>query len=128
MNGSLKHISGNFLPSSKLYSKFLLISMLMAFFIFGTGSIEVPVGSAEEKVSSQVQEWFDKGDVAYNKKDYKNALLWYRKAAEQGNAEAQMWLGFMYGIGSYGVERDDKQALLWYRKQPSRDISLQNII
>ena len=29
-------------------------------------------------------------------KDYKEAVKWYRKAAEQGYAKAQFNLGFMY--------------------------------
>ena len=43
------------------------------------------------------------------------ALAWYRKAAEQGNAVAQFSLGFMYNNGE-GVPQDYVQALSWYRK------------
>jgi len=38
-----------------------------------------------------------------------------RAQAEQGDAEAQVSLGFMYGNGQ-GVVPDDKQAVVWYRK------------
>ncbi len=48
-------------------------------------------------------------------KDYKQALVWFRKAADQGNADAQFSLGIMYE-GSWGVRRDYKQAAIWYRK------------
>jgi TPR repeat protein len=54
------------------------------------------------------------------------ALKWYRKAAEQGNAEAQYQLGYKYAedqrscIGSLEgrdyVPRDDVEAIKWYRK------------
>jgi TPR repeat protein len=47
--------------------------------------------------------------------DDKQAMFWYRKAAEQGNAVAQYSLGGMYFIGS-GVEQDNEQAVFWYRK------------
>jgi alpha/beta superfamily hydrolase len=47
--------------------------------------------------------------------DAKQAVVWYRKAAEQGNANAQANLGIMYARGQ-GVERDAKQAVVWYRK------------
>ena len=47
--------------------------------------------------------------------DNREAFRWYRKAAEQGLAEAQHNLGFMYGEGQ-GVTKDDKQAVDWYRK------------
>ena len=47
--------------------------------------------------------------------DYKQAVAWYRKAAEQGDAMAQSNLGGMYDKGR-GVAQDDKQAVAWYRK------------
>ena len=48
-------------------------------------------------------------------KDYNEAVKWYRKAAEQGNAYGQSNLGFMYQNG-YGVTRDYNEAVKWYRK------------
>lgn len=47
--------------------------------------------------------------------DYKEAVKWYRKAAEQGNASAQNNLGFAYAKGK-GVPQDYKEAVKWYRK------------
>jgi uncharacterized protein len=44
--------------------------------------------------------------------DYNEAVKWYRKAAEQGNAPAQSNLGFMYENG-HGVAQDFVQALMW---------------
>jgi TPR repeat protein len=43
------------------------------------------------------------------------ATAQYRKAADQGNAEAQTALGQGYQNG-YGVPRDYTEALKWYRK------------
>jgi hypothetical protein len=48
-------------------------------------------------------------------KDYKQAVYWYQKAADQGYAEAQSILGVMYAFGK-GVLKDDKQAVYWYIK------------
>ena len=48
-------------------------------------------------------------------KDYKEAVKWYRKAANQGHASGQYSLGYMYRNG-YGVEKDYKEAVKWYRK------------
>ena len=45
--------------------------------------------------------------------DYAEAARWYRKAAEQGLAEAQYDLGGMYDIGA-GVPHDDADAFRWY--------------
>ena len=46
--------------------------------------------------------------------DYKEAIKWYRLAAEQGNANAQYNLGLMYDNGE-GVPQDYKEAVKWYR-------------
>ncbi|MEZ9417619.1 tetratricopeptide repeat protein, partial [Vibrio sp. 10N.286.49.E1] len=45
--------------------------------------------------------------------DYKEAVSWYRKAAEQGHALAQNNLGVMYEEGR-GVSQDYKEAVSWY--------------
>jgi len=42
------------------------------------------------------------------------AVAWYRKAAEQGDAVAQASLGYMYAYGR-GVTRDRLAAVRWYR-------------
>jgi TPR repeat protein len=58
-------------------------------------------------------------DYYYGRKghtqDYKKAAALFRKAAEQGNAEAQNGLGVMYAKG-LGVAQDYVQAVSWYRK------------
>jgi len=48
-------------------------------------------------------------------KDLKQAVIWFRKAANQGNDTAQNNLGVMYEDGE-GVTKDLKQAVSWYRK------------
>ena len=45
----------------------------------------------------------------------KEAVKWYRKAAEQGDADAQSNLDFMYD-NVQGVPQSDKEAVKWYRK------------
>jgi hypothetical protein len=45
---------------------------------------------------------------------YKEALKWWRLAAEQEVAEAQVNLGLMYAKGQ-GVPQDYKEAVKWYR-------------
>jgi TPR repeat protein len=52
-------------------------------------------------------------------RDYKKAVTWYRKAAEQGNASAQSSLGEMYYFGYEvfeGVPQDYNEAVKWYTK------------
>ena len=48
-------------------------------------------------------------------KDSVQAAAWIRKAAEQGDADDQNWLGAMYVEGN-GVPQDYVQAVIWYRK------------
>lgn len=58
---------------------------------------------------------YSKGLEYDNKKDYVEAVKWYRKAAEQGQADAQTNLGYCYEKG-YGVTQDYVEAVKWYRK------------
>jgi TPR repeat protein len=45
--------------------------------------------------------------------DYREAVKWLSKAAEQGEASAQGILGVMYAKGQ-GVPQDVKKAFNWY--------------
>ncbi|UGQ44771.1 tetratricopeptide repeat protein [Massilia endophytica] len=47
--------------------------------------------------------------------DYKQALVWHRKAAMKGKADAQYVVGAMYYTGN-AVVQDHKQAVSWFRK------------
>jgi TPR repeat protein len=48
-------------------------------------------------------------------KDRGEAARWFRMAAGEGNAEAQIYLGAMYLRGE-GVEKDREAAAVWFRK------------
>jgi TPR repeat protein len=45
--------------------------------------------------------------------DSREALKWYRLAADRGTASAQLNLGFMYDRGN-GVPQNYVQAYMWY--------------
>ncbi len=47
--------------------------------------------------------------------DYAEAMMWYRLAADQGNASAQYNLALMYHHGQ-GVPQDYAEAARWYRR------------
>ena len=47
--------------------------------------------------------------------DYAEAAKWYRKAAEQGNSDAQYSLGHMYQFGQ-GVRQNSRDAANWFLK------------
>ena len=57
---------------------------------------------------------FDRGEQCYKEQLYEDAAGWYRKAANQGLADAQCHLGVMYAQGR-GVPQDDEEAVKWYR-------------
>jgi TPR repeat protein len=58
--------------------------------------------------------------------DYAAAVMWYRKAADQGDAVAQSNLGFMYEKGR-GVPQDYAAAVMWYRRGTDQgDAAAQN--
>ena len=65
------------------------------------------------------KELFKEGKRRYKNKDYADAFKWYRKAAEQGHAEAQYALGGCYYLGK-GVTKDHKQAVYWLRKSAAQ--------
>jgi TPR repeat protein len=48
------------------------------------------------------------------KADKKEAVKWYRKAAEQGDAEAQFKLGRAF-VNGEGVDKDKMEAVKWFR-------------
>lgn len=47
--------------------------------------------------------------------DIEEAVVWWRKAAEQGSCEAMYHLGCVYSCGA-GVPADDTEAVAWWRK------------
>lgn len=59
------------------------------------------------------------GDCYYNgngvEQDYKKAVEWHSKAAEQGNANAQYNMGLCYYNG-HGVQQDYGKSVEWYSK------------
>ena len=70
--------------------------------------------------NKEVDAWYEKGeDFFYGRngvvRDYTEAVKWYRKAAEQGDVNAQCELGRMYDHG-WGVEQNYAEAVKWYRK------------
>lgn len=47
--------------------------------------------------------------------DYTEAMSWYRKAAQLGDAQAQFNIALLYQEGE-GVKQDYSEAIAWYRK------------
>ena len=75
--------------------------------------IEIPYGSfvAELEKSEQL---FNKGIELFDEKNYTESIKYFKKAADQGNADAQYELGYMYSRGE-GVTLSDSEAVRWYK-------------
>lgn len=58
---------------------------------------------------------FDAGRAAYNKKEWREAILHLRPLAEKGDDRAMILLGNMYKEG-YGVIRNDEEAFELYQR------------
>ena len=63
----------------------------------------------------QVEDALKSGNAARDNKEYAEAMRWYRKAADQGDAGAQSNIGWLYENGK-GLAQDDVEATRWYRK------------
>lgn len=100
------------------------VIIIALFVLAGTwaASAGIAENSAEPAVQTESQEpfeateanyYFALGMMYYNgqgvPQDYKEAVSWYTKAAEQGHAKAQFSLGAMYTDGR-GVPQDSKVA------------------
>jgi TPR repeat protein len=99
------------------------IVLLMLFTIptvFSTGCAPLPppstAGSSYSAAPTETAEQqFYRGFDYYKAQNYAEALKWYHKAADQGEARAQANLGFMYNKGQ-GVTQDNIEAIKWYQK------------
>lgn len=72
------------------------------------------LGKGVEPVSP-AQAQFDEGTRLYESKDYAGAAKVFLKLAEQGNARAQVQIGYQYAYGE-GVRQNADEAVRWYRK------------
>ena len=54
------------------------------------------------------------GEVAYRAGDYQAALELFRPLAEQGDSEAQYWMGRLADAG-HGMPSDSDAALRWFQ-------------
>ena len=63
--------------------------------------------------SGDVEAQFDLANEYWEKGDYEQAFYWYKKAADQGNADTQFNLGLMYYEGQ-GVLQDYELAFRWF--------------
>ena len=65
--------------------------------------------------------YYDLGKKSFEIKDYRQAAIYYKKAAEQGYSEAQLDLGNLYKEG-LGLTKDVKEALKWYTQAANQGL------
>lgn len=74
-------------------------------------SVKVQSGDAAAQLNEAIRYYKGEGQA----QDYKQAIYWFTKSAEQGNVIAQATLGYIYHKGE-GVPQDHAQAINWYTK------------
>ena len=82
--------------------------------------------AGDAKAQWSLGQIYESGRFLYGKggkKDLKEAVKWFRMAAEQNDPQAQAKLGFMHIVGR-GVKKDGNEATKWYiDHQEKPDIS-----
>jgi TPR repeat protein len=77
----------------------------------GIAAVVLSLGLAAHSAAGS----FEDALAAYQRFDYSTAMRLWLSLADQGNADAQSRLGFMYQRG-HGVPRSEVAAANWYRK------------
>ena len=75
---------------------------------------------SEKMASGTPDEWNKIGGKFYENKEYKKAVVWWQKAANQGYAKSQYNLGNCYSEG-LGVPQSDVNAVKWYNKAAEQE-------
>lgn len=70
-----------------------------------------------KNIKNPIQQFFI-GAKFLNRKDYDQAIHWFKKSAKQGDVESQYKLGYIYG-GSTPIKKY-KKALFWLRRASER--------
>lgn len=80
-----------------------------------TGSSRSTTALAARRVPAHNVRARHRGQSAFNGQDYGKAFKLWRPLAEQGDAEAQYSLGFLYESG-WGTTQSYEEAFRWYRR------------
>lgn len=80
-----------------------------------------PARRQERKSFFASGNYFD-GKLAFDARDYEKAFRLWKKSADEGEAEAQGFIGSMYHNG-LGVQKDFKKAMEWYVKAALKGVA-----
>ena len=94
------------------------VSLIIIFLCLLLNTVSRSGNKGLEKVMT-AEDMYNEGKKYYYgngvTQDYKQAVSWYQKAAENGNVSAMINLGYCYKKGK-GVFQDYEHAVSWYRK------------
>ncbi len=65
---------------------------------------------------------FSLGQIAYDEKDFSEALTWFTRASDAGHARSLYWLGKLYWRG-HGVEQNKKQAMKYFHHAANNKVA-----
>jgi len=74
-----------------------------------------PVLKQDDTQESDGYKEYKKGNAYYNNGDYAQAVVWYQKAANKGESQAQYELGLVYMSGE-GVSKNYNEGVSWLKK------------
>lgn len=118
--------------------KKILLAMAALLLISSVGFSQVQVTrKKKQEVAEQTapskprqltaKEMYEKGEKEYNRKNYDEAINWWRKSAEKGYVKAQYDLGLTYQHGYAGQTINFAEAMKWYKLAAEQgDVSAQH--
>jgi TPR repeat protein len=68
--------------------------------------------------SGDTRAMFSLGQIAYDDRDFSEALVWFRRAADAGHDRSLYFIGRLYWRG-HGVEQDKKEAMRYFHRAAS---------
>ena len=120
MEGSTPMLHSRILHRTFIFS---LAVILTAFVFTAYGEVDEKTEAKDtEKTETADMEDLREAKAAYSINDYDFAVRHFALAAEQGNAEAQFYLGTCYYKGE-GVEQNYSEAVKWFRKAADQGVA-----
>ncbi len=104
-----------FSRAGALYSRLFIVS-----FIVITMAGTAFSGPSEFFQSLFGSTQFENGYAAFERRDYTTAMRLWRPLADQGDAEAQYYVGFLYDSGLLGTT-NSAEAVKWWRLAAAQD-------
>ena len=89
--------------------------------ILALGFMYKPASLKEDEIAYKPAS-LKEGEIAYKAEDYITALKNFTTLAEQGDVQAQFFLGTMYDDGK-GVVQDYQQAVKWFTQAAEQGLA-----